>query len=302
MPKHPAIPVAPASRPRPAVAAPFTQTPSELSRSCLLYHNVSRSLSPFSYMFPFPVSPPHVSRPLASFLSLSSSHLRHPVCPSFRPSSISLSLSSTSLLTSASLCAHPLARFSLFPLSLRLPSSSYRPSSLVSSSSLPCSPSHLSVDFLVLTSPRSLPPSASRQLSPPLQWEVEKQIGRGSFAVVWRARHVTSRTKAGGLLTTNTLPPYIILLLLLRASVSIHPESKTCSILGSFSLLLLLRASAEAFTLKGNHAPTSAHSISSSSSALLRKHSTWQQIMLQPRLVQSLSSPSTLLRKHSPWN
>ena len=27
------------------------------------------------------------------------------------------------------------------------------------------------------------------------QWEVEKQIGRGSFAVVWRARHVTTRAK-----------------------------------------------------------------------------------------------------------
>lgn len=35
-------------------------------------------------------------------------------------------------------------------------------------------------------------PAAPRMIG---QWEVEKQIGRGSFAVVWRARHVTSRVK-----------------------------------------------------------------------------------------------------------
>ena len=35
-------------------------------------------------------------------------------------------------------------------------------------------------------------PAATRMIG---QWQVEKQIGRGSFAVVWRARHATSRVK-----------------------------------------------------------------------------------------------------------
>lgn len=46
-------------------------------------------------------------------------------------------------------------------------------------------------------------PAAAAPLTPPQppaprmigQWEVEKQIGRGSFAVVWRARHAASRVK-----------------------------------------------------------------------------------------------------------
>ena len=45
--------------------------------------------------------------------------------------------------------------------------------------------------------PAASPAPAPAPASPRMigQWEVEKQIGRGSFAVVWRARHATSRVK-----------------------------------------------------------------------------------------------------------
>ena len=47
------------------------------------------------------------------------------------------------------------------------------------------------VDPAVPPPPQSTP-AATRMIG---QWQVEKQIGRGSFAVVWRARHATSRVK-----------------------------------------------------------------------------------------------------------
>ena len=63
----------------------------------------------------------------------------------------------------------------------------------------PAVPDGPGVEPAIPPAPPAAPPLAAAVPAPAPrmigQWEVEKQIGRGSFAVVWRARHVTSRVK-----------------------------------------------------------------------------------------------------------